>query len=150
MTRMSTTSFGNANMREIIGSPEGGSGGGNPHPPRYARPPLPQCGRGGTTPEKVGGLGSLSQPEPRPQEARLQPVDEFGNQPDGFAADERQTAQERQAAPVGRNRPQPDLVAVPGPHDGAQFADPVDQAALHRHAAGQDVAGEQGLVGPVG
>ena len=57
-------------------------------------------------------------------------------------------------AQIGRrrsavDRAQSDLVAISGAHDGAQFADAVDQTALCRHVPGQHVAVEQAFVGAI-
>ena len=57
--------------------------------------------------------------------------------------------QNGQRAALGGDRPQSHLVAETAAHHGAQFADAVDEPALDRHSAGQDLAGEQGLVGRV-
>src|SRR5271166_5842195 len=117
MTRMTTISFGKANIDEFTWSAKGGS-----------RNALAQS--------------EPSQPVPGPEHARLDPVGKIGYGGNGFARGERQTAPEWPAPPLGRKGAQPDLVAIAGAHDGAHLADAVDQPAIQRHAPGQHVTAE--------
>src|SRR6266446_9442160 len=95
---------------------------------------------------RVKECRGLSQPESSPKEARLDPVCEVGNSGDGLVRAQRQPSPERPTPPLSRKRAQLDLLAVAGTHHRAQLADAVDQPAIHRHAPGQHVAAEQGLV----
>src|SRR5882724_10731532 len=88
----------------------------------------------------------LSQPESGPKEARVDPICEVGKSGDGLVRAQRQPSPERPTPPLGRKRAQLDLLAVTGTHHRAQLADAVDQPAIERHAPGQHVAAEQGLV----
>src|ERR1700730_6162332 len=118
MIRTTTISFGNANIGEVYRLPQ-----------QYVK----QCS------------GPL-QPESGPQKAGVDPVGKVGNSGDGLARRHRQPSPERRTPPFGRKRAQLDLLTVTGTHYRAQLADAVDQPAIQRHAPGQHVATEQGLV----
>src|SRR5205814_1224878 len=71
------------------------------------------------------------QPESGPEKTRLDPIRKISDCGSRL---------------VRRKRAQLDLLAVTGTHHRAQLTDAVDQPAIQRHAPGQHLAAEQGLI----
>src|SRR4029077_199399 len=74
--------------------------------------------------------------EAGPQGARFEPTDQIGDRRPQIAFDKALPPRQPPPAspPLRRDRQEPDIVAEPRAHDGAEVADPVNQAARQGHA----------------